>query len=384
MLYPSTPLNLNQEFPLNDNIIYLNHAAVSPWPQRTASTVQRFAIENVTQGSTNYLQWRKQEDVLREQLRNLLNAPAVTDIALLKNTSEALSVVAYGLTWQAGDNIVITDQEFPSNRIIWESLQNQGVTVRQAPISNRTDPEASLLALVNERTCLISVSSVQYASGLRMDLEKIGTFCRDNKILFCVDAIQSLGALQFDVQAIHADFVMADGHKWMLAPEGLAVFYCKAEQREQLQLKQYGWHMTENAYNFDVKTWTVAASGNRFECGSPNMLSIHALSASLSLLAEVGMATVEEKVLDNTRYLLETLTQLPDIQILSPQETSRYAGIVTFRHRQIESDVLFQHLLKQGVICAQRGGGIRFSPHFYTQQEKLEQAVKHVIACPIT
>ncbi|MDM8557739.1 aminotransferase class V-fold PLP-dependent enzyme [Candidatus Parabeggiatoa sp. HSG14] len=384
MLHQSTPLNLNPEFPLNDNIIYLNHAAVSPWPQRTAEAVQRFAIENVTQGATHYPQWQKQEVVLREQLRDLLNAPASTDIALLKNTSEALSVVAYGLTWQAGDNIVITDQEFPSNRIVWESLQNQGVTVRQANISNITDPEASLFALVDERTRLISVSAVQYASGLRMDLEKIGIFCRNHKILFCVDAIQSLGALQFDVQAIHADFVMADGHKWMLAPEGLAVFYCKAEQREQLQLKQYGWHMIENAHNFDVKTWTVATSGKRFECGSPNMLNIHALSASLSLLTEVGMATVEEKVLDNTHYLLENLTQLPDIKILSPQEPHRYAGIVTFSHQRVEHSVLFHHLLKQGVICAQRGGGIRFSPHFYTPQEKLKQAIKYVNDCPIT
>jgi selenocysteine lyase/cysteine desulfurase len=343
--------------------------------------VQRFAIENMAQGAKNYPQWENKVHFLREQLRDLLNAPAASDIALLKNTSEALSVVAYGLTWQNGDNIIVADQEFPSNRIVWESLQNQGVTVRQADISKPRDPEASLFASVDEHTRLIAISAVQYASGFRMDLAKIGAFCRDNNILFCVDAIQSLGALQFDVQTIHADFVMADGHKWMLAPEGLAVFYCKADRREQLELKQYGWHNVENPYNFDAKTWTLAKDARRFECGSPNMLGIHALSASLSLLAEVGMQTVEKQVLDNTRYLIEELSQLADIQILSSKYPSRYSGIVTFCHRQIKASTLFQDLLEQGVICSQRGGGVRFSPHFYTGREKLERAVECVKAC---
>lgn len=371
-------VDLEQEFPLSEDIIYLNHAAVSPWPRRTAEAVQRFALENMTQGARNYVQWEQQERLLREQFRNLLNAPATSDIALLKNTSEALSVVAYGLNWQLGDNIVITDQEFPSNRIVWESLQNQGVTVRQAPIASVADPEVALFALVDEHTRLIAVSSVQYASGLRMDLAKIGLFCRHHGILFCIDAIQSLGALQFDVQAIQADFVMADGHKWLLGPEGIAVFYCRAALREQLQLKQYGWHMVENANNYAAKTWTVAQNARRFECGSPNQLGIQALSASLSLLLEIGMATVEKRVLANTHWLLAGLTQLPNIEILSPPQSNRYAGIVTFRHQQLETQDLFQQLLNKGVICAKRGGGVRFSPHFYLSTTKLTRAIASI------
>lgn len=371
--------NLTQEFSLNDNIVYLNHAAGAPWPRRTAEAVQGFAQENMIQGSKNYAQWKQQEMQLRERLQVLLNAPAVTDIALLKNTSEALSVVAYGLTWKAGDNIIITNQEFPSNRIVWESLQNQGVTVSQAQTANTDDPEAALLALVNSRTRLIAVSSVQYASGLRLDLAKIGNFCHANNILFCIDAIQSLGALQLDVQAIHADFVMAGGHKWLLGPEGVAVFYCHPEQRERLQLKQFGWHTVENPYDFGANNWQVASSACRFECGSPNMLGIHALNASLSLLIEVGMANIESQVLDNSRYLLDALGQCADIQILSPLTPNRYAGIVTFRHRQIETTNLFHHLSGQAIICAERGGGIRFSPHFYTPRKQLKWAVEQVM-----
>ncbi len=371
-------LDLKQEFPLRNDIIYLNHAAVSPWPRRTAETIQHFAMENITQGAKNSAQWERQVTLLREQLRDLLNAPATSDIALLKNTSEALSIVAYGLNWHHGDNIILTDQEFPSNRIVWESLQNQGVTVRQAQITDNNNPEAALFALTDQQTRLITVSSVQYASGLRLDLEKIGNYCRDNGILFCVDAIQSLGALAFDAQAIHADFVMADGHKWMLAPEGVAVFYCHAKQREQLQLKQYGWHMVENLYDYDATTWTITPDARRFECGSLNTLGIYALSASLSLLTEIGIAKVEQQILDNTEFLLTALTQLADVEILSPQDPNRYAGIVTFRHRRLETPTLFRYLLDQGVICAKRGGGIRFSPHFYTPREQLKQAVECV------
>jgi selenocysteine lyase/cysteine desulfurase len=369
-------IDLEQEFPLSKDIIYLNHAAISPWPRRTAEAVQHFALENMTQGAKNYAQWEQQERLLREQFRELLNAPAAEDIALLKNTSEALSVVAYGLNWQLGDNIVITDQEFPSNRIVWESLQNQGVTVRQAPITQADDAEVALFALVDEHTRLIAVSSVQYASGLRMDLAKIGRFCQQHGILFCVDAIQSLGALQFDVQAIQADFVMADGHKWLLGPEGVAVFYCRAALREQLQLQQYGWHMVANPKDFAAQTWQIAQDARRFECGSQNFLGIQALSASLSLLLEVGMATVEKRVLVNTHWLLSELIQIPAVEILSPQQSNRYAGIVTFRHQQLATANLFQHLLSNGVICAQRGGGVRFSPHFYLSANKLKPAIE--------
>ncbi|MEY3219276.1 MAG: hypothetical protein RIT27_633 [Pseudomonadota bacterium] len=375
-------MNSNQlkaEFPLREDMIYLNHAAVSPWARRTAEAVQRFAAENMTQGAKDYPQWQLKETFLREQLRDLINAPSSNDIALLKNTSEAISLVAYGLDWKKGDNVIITDQEFPSNKIVWQSLQNQGVLTKQAGISNGEEPEDALFALVDEHTRLISVSAVQYASGLKMDLKKIGQFCKEHQILFCVDAIQQLGVSPFDVQINQADFVMADGHKWLLAPEGLAVFYSNPRARERLTLKQYGWRMVENLYDFDAKSWEIAHSARRFECGSPNMLGIHALSASLSLFFEIGIVEIEKQILENTRYLLNALKQSPEIEILSPQQRDRCSGIVTFRHKQKDTLILFEQLMKSGIICSQRGKGIRFSPHFYTPRQQLEQAVKQVL-----
>lgn len=365
----------NSEFALDDELIHLNHAAVAPWPRRTVDAVTRFAQENMQRGSWNYPEWLQTETQLRQQLVELINAPSIDDIALVKNTSEALSFVAAGINWNDGDNIVSSNQEFPSNRIVWESLADKGVKLRQAELDSCTSPEDALFALVDAKTRLLAISSVQYGTGLRMDLEHIGQFCRQRGILFCVDAIQSVGAVQFDVQALNADFVAADGHKWMLGPEGLGFFYARAGVRNSLKLTQFGWHMVEAIGDFDQTAWQPASSARRFECGSPNMLAIQALNASLSLLLEVGMATVEQRVLDNSRRLMQALQQLPAAELITPATEGRFAGIVTFRIAGHESQAIFDALHTKGVFCAQRAGGIRFSPHFYTPTDRLEAAI---------
>lgn len=364
------------EFPEADALIYLNHAAVGPWPQRTCQAVQRFAEENFRQGARGYPQWLRVERALKEQLQRLINAPATEDIALLKNTSEALSVIAHGLPWQRGDNVVICSQEFPSNRIVWESLRAYGVECRVVAIDvHATDPEAPLLAATDHATRLLSVSSVQYATGLRMDLARLGAHCRARGVLFCVDAIQSLGVLPFDVQAIHADFVVADGHKWLLGAEGLALFYCAADRRDRLRLHQYGWHMVERYDDFDAIDWTPASSARRFECGSPNMLGIHALHASLGLIEEIGLPTIADNCLRNSQYLIDSVTSSEGLELLTSGRPGRFAGIVSFRSRHEDSRTLYARLMAAGVVCAARGGGVRFSPHFYTTTDQLARAV---------
>ncbi|EGW19639.1 aminotransferase class V-fold PLP-dependent enzyme [Methylobacter tundripaludum] len=362
------------EFPLIDELIYLNHAAVGPWPKRTGAAVIKFAEQNTRYGSHFYLDWLNKEAELRTQLQALLNAPSPDDITLVKNTSEALSFVAYGLTWQSGDNIVSSNEEFPSNRLPWESLADQGVEFRQADLHSADSPEDALFALVDGNTRLLTISSIQFASGLRMDLERIGEFCKRRGILFCIDAIQSLGAVQFDVQAYQADFVMADGHKWMFGPEGLGVFYTTPEARDKLKLTQYGWHMMKDIHNYENQPWEVHPTARRFECGSPNMLGIHAFSASLSLLLETGMAAVETQVLDKSDYVKDMIDKNERLVLLSAKQSPLKSGIVIFKHRTVSNEVLYKYLQENGVVCALRGGGIRFSPHFYNTFEEIDRA----------
>ncbi len=374
-------LDLAREFPLNEGLIYLNHAAVGVWPRRTTEAIQQFAEENMRQGAQEYPRWMQREQSLRRRLAGLVGAQSPDDIALVKNTSEGLSLIASGLDWQAGDNIVSVCQEFPSNRIVWQALKVQGVELRLVDFEACIDPETAMTELCDAHTRLISVSSVQYASGLRMDINRLGTFCRAHDILFCVDAIQSLGALAIDIAACGADFVVADGHKWMLGPEGVAVFYSRPEARDRLCLHQFGWHMVERAGDFDAEDWTPSASARRFEPGSPNMLGIHALDVSLSLFEEVGMAHVEAETLRRSNRLVALIQADERLDLLSKPDEERMSGIVSFQRRDMDAvghASLYRHLMKAGVICALRGGGLRFSPHFYTPMQHLAEAVAMV------
>jgi len=365
-------IQINDEFPQIVGLRYLNHAAVAPWPRRAASAVSAFAEQNATLGARDYPQWLKVENSLRQRLTQLLNAPSSADVALVKNTSEALSFVAFGLDWKSGDQIVISNEEFPSNRVVWEALRPLGVEVIQVNLKG-ADPEADLLAACGPRVRLVAISAVQYASGMRLDLQRLGEGCEQRGVLLCIDAIQQLGALPFDVQQNRCAFAMADGHKWMLGPEGLGVFYCRSDLREQLKLHEYGWHMLEHAGDYDRTDWEPARSARRFECGSPNLLGAMALEASLSLLQEVGMEQVAKALDERIQWLTRGLSRMNGIEVLSPVQAERRSGIITFRLEGRTNAELFERLKAGQVVCALRGGGIRFSPHFYTPEQVIEE-----------
>ena len=364
----------HDEFAQAPDLRYLNHAAVGPWPKRTAAAVGKFAEENVLLGARDYPDWMKVEQRLRERLARLLNAPSTDDIALVKNTSEALSFVAFGLDWKAGDNVVISDEEFPSNRVVWEALKPQGVDVVQVSLKG-DDPEGALLAACGPRTRLLSISSVQFATGTRLNVERLGHGLKQRGVLFCIDAIQHIGALPFDVQASQCDFAMADGHKWMCSPEGLGVFYCRAALRPQLKLHAFGWHMLEHSGDYGRHEWQPAASAQRFECGSPNTLGAMALDASLSLLEEVGMERVGNAVLERVKWLEEGLSAISGVQLHSAREAERRSGILTFSIDGLQASTVWQQLMHNQVVCLPRGPGIRFSPHFYTQSRVIEETM---------
>jgi selenocysteine lyase/cysteine desulfurase len=366
---------VHPDFDLSDDILYLNHAAVAPWPRRAVETVQRFAADNGRSGSRRYPDWLVTERRLREHAAALLGAASPGDVALAKSTSEALSMVAAGLSWEAGDNVVGIAQEFPSNRIVWQALAAKGVEWRPLDLEASADPEADLLALCDERTRLVAVSWVQYARGLRLDLERLGRRCRERGFLLCVDGIQGLGALPCDVGRFGVDFLAADGHKWLLGPEGLALFWCRPELRDHLTLTQFGWHMVADTGDFDRADWKPAPDARRFECGSPNLLGAHALEASLSLLLEHGMDAVAAGIAERANRLVE-LVDAHGLELLSPRDPDRRAGIVTLRVPGVDQQALYKALMERGLLCAARGGGIRFSPHFHTPMEHLEQAVR--------
>ncbi len=359
---------------------YVNHAAVSPWPLCTTAAVKAFAEENSQHGPEHYKAWISHESELRKSLAFLLNADSSADIALLKNTTEGICTVAFGLAWKPGDNLVMPCDEFSSNSLPWLAQAEHGVDIRQVDIRAAENAEAALLEAMDDRTRLLAVSAVQWTDGFRLDLNTLGKFCQQHQVLFFVDAIQQLGALQLDVAAAHIDFLAADAHKWLLGPEGIAVFYSKAAARSQLRLQQLGWHMLENHWSFNGDA-PASSTARRFEAGSPNTLGQVAMQASLQLLLDTGMSQVESRVLANTAFLLEGLQANKGLNITSRQELTRRSGIVSFTPTQQAVQQLYNSLHASGLRCSLRNGAIRLSPHFYQGEKELQRLLQTIQQC---
>ena len=361
------------EFPILEHGLYANHAAIAPWPRAASRAVAEFAQENCEIGAEKYNHWLLREKHLRKNLAGLINADSPDDIALLKNTTEGICTVANGIDWQNGDNIVLPMGEFPSNRLPWLALQRFGVEVREVDIRSPQDPEQALLARMDKRTRLLSVSAVQWTDGLCLRLETLGAACKQNNVLFFVDAIQQLGAVQMDVQACGIDFLAADGHKWLLAPEGIAVFYCRESVRESLQLRQQGWHMVDEPYQFNRDQWLPSKAATRFEAGSPNTLGQAALHASVGLLQDVGMRQVEAYITANSLTLSEGIADIPGLELVRPFDKQRVSGIVSFRIPDKDPTEVHRALQQRQLSCAVRGDAIRLSPHFYQAGKPLQE-----------
>jgi cysteine desulfurase/selenocysteine lyase len=362
-----------EEFPILQHGFYANHAAVGPWPKVATQAVVEFAQENSQIGPEKYNRWLLRESRLRKGLADLINAESADDIALLKNTTEGICTVANGIDWIKGDNIVLPLGEFPSNRLPWMALQRIGVEVREVDIRSTDDPESALLARMDERTRLLSVSAVQWTDGLRLRLETLGQACRQNGVLFFVDAIQQMGAMQMDVQACGIDFLAADGHKWLLAPEGIAAFYCSEEARRQLRLQQHGWHMVDEPYDFNRNDWQPSKSALRFEAGSPNLLGQAAMHASVALLHDVGMKQVETCVTENSKALSEGLAKIAALKLVRPFDPQRVSGIVSFRPLKVDPASLHRALKRRQLTASVRGDAIRLSPHFYQVGKPIQE-----------
>jgi len=367
---------IRAQFPILDQGLYLNHAAIAPWPRCTADEVQTFAAENALKGPDGYRDWIVREKKLRRNLARLTGAASADDIALLKNTTEGISLVAWGLDWKSGDNMVLPRGEFPSIRLPWLAQAAHGVEIREVDIRTAENAESALLEAMDSRTRLLSVSAVQWNDGFRLDLETLGKACRSKSVLFFVDAIQQLGALSVDVETCHVDFLAADAHKWLLGPEGIAVFYCRASARPRLRLIQQGWHMFDNPWNFHRQEWEPSTSAKRFEAGSPNSVGQAALHASLNLLLMTGMEQVSRQILQNTEFLINALPLIAGVQITSRTEPERRSGIVSFTHESLPSKTLNTRLAESGATCAVRGNSIRLSPHFYQDETELTEFIQ--------
>ncbi|MDT8437814.1 MAG: aminotransferase class V-fold PLP-dependent enzyme [Wenzhouxiangellaceae bacterium] len=368
-------------FPVIDRHTWLNHAAISPWPQPVIDAMRGFVEDNARFGPLHYADWMAVEARLREQAAAMLRADR-DDIALVKNTSDGLCMIAGGLEWQPGDAVIWVADDFPSNCLPWQ--QRVPPAVRRCEVRlQANDPEASILAALDADTRLVAISSVHYGSGLCLDLERIGRACRAHGALLVVDAIQQLGALPLRVDELPVDFVVAGSHKWLMAPEGLALFWSHPEARRQLTPTQPGWRMWPDMFNFDREDWTPPTPARRFEPGTLNMAGIHGLAAALELINALDPQACGEALRDRSERLIDGLQQLTRsdrIHIVTPRARTRRAGIVSFRVDGRDSAELVRQLAEHDVHAAVRGPWVRLSPHWYTPMVQIDQALGQIDA----
>jgi len=360
---------MRELFPVTRNLTYLNHAAVGPLSLRAQEAMTRFLADQRDFGALHWRDWEAEVGRLRESAARMIGATA-DEIAILKNTSEGLSFVAEGLAWREGDNVVTSALEFPSNWTPWKRLEDRGVEVRVADVPS----VASIEPLLDDRTRIVSISSVAFHNGYTADLDAIGALCASRDVLFCVDAIQSVGMLPIDVRRSKIDFLSADGHKWMCASEGAAIFYVAAEQRDLLGVLETGWTNIQREGRFLNVGTTLLPNARRFEAGSLNTVGVYGLRAALDLLLAVGMETVASRAIGVAAMLADALESI-GWTIASPRPIQ--SAIIGATPPNVEKSIRWWHgqLEEQGVVTAPREGLLRFSPHFYNDESDVQRVI---------
>src|SRR5216684_6464767 len=351
-------------FPVTRNLVYVNHAAVGPLSVRVAEAMEQATHDQRDFGALHWRTWYAEYDRFREAAARLIAAQP-GEIAILKNTSEGLSFVAEGLRWRAGDNVITTDLEFPSNSTPWRRLDKRGVECRTVRSRDGAWLPADVEALIDDRTRIVTVSSVAFHNGFAADIEAVGAICARRGVLFCVDAIQSLGVLPIDVRKANVAFLAADGKKWLCGPEGAAVFYVAAEHRDQLEVLESGWTNFDRKGRFIDCPVDLLPDSRRFEAGSLNTIGIFGLRAAIELLLEIGIEEVAAEVIRLATLLADGLEAL-GWKIGTPRPIR--SGIIGATPPNVDSRRLLemhQLLEHERIICAPREGMLRFSPHCY-------------------
>jgi selenocysteine lyase/cysteine desulfurase len=311
---------------------------------------------------------------VRRSLAQLLNADP-SEIAFTKNTSEGISMFASGLDWQPGDEVVSIEGEFPANFYPWKALEKRGVVLRLVPADEGRVSLESILGALSSRTRVVTVSFVQYLSGFRLDLEKLGQACAAHGCLLFVDAIQGLGAFPVDVRRANIAGLAADSHKWMLGPEGSAVLYVNREVMERITPSEVGWTTVRHWSDFSRRDLSWRDDARRYECGTLNTVGIYGLGAAANLLLEVGIPAIAERVLDLTDRLRAGLLA-QDHAVFGPHARAEASGIVSFVPRRGGAERLLERFLAQRVQVAARGGMVRIAPHFYNTEEEIDRVLE--------
>jgi cysteine desulfurase/selenocysteine lyase len=362
-------------FPITERAVYLNHAAVAPPPSRTLAAIEAQLKDVAENGSLHYRSWVAVRESARRLAAEMIGARP-SQLAFVRNTSDGLSTVANGLRWRAGDSVVTFRREFPSNIYPWLRLHDAyGVEVRMCEERDGRVDLDELINLMDERTRVVAISHVQYGSGFRADLERLGRAARERDALLVVDMIQAMGALPIDVEAELIDVAAGAGHKWLLTPEGVGLLYLSDRARERIEPTLVGWTSVPQPEDYSNFEQGWARDALAWETGTAPTALIHGLEASLKLLTETGVGRIAAHLSELTDYLCERLGGL-DYEVVSSRRAHEKSQIVCIRHRGGRTPhALYAHLKRQGIVTAPRGDRLRIAPHLYNTADEIDALI---------
>jgi selenocysteine lyase/cysteine desulfurase len=325
--------------------------------------------------------WLTRVAHVRQLAATLLNAPSPDDVYFVPNTTHGIGVVAEGFPWQPGDNVVLPADEYPSNQYPWMNLAARGVEVRTVPGRGPRVHIDDIRAAMDARTRLLAVSAVEFASGFRADLDALGELCRERGVFFFVDAIQALGVFPIDVQKTPIDALSADGHKWLLGPEGAGIGYVRREWVERLHPIGVGANSVVKPYAFSTIDFTLKPHAGRWEGGAYNVPGVTALGASLELLLGAGVENLQRRVLELTDHLCDKAASAR-LEVFSSRDPAERSGIVSLTKPGVPSDAVMKACRAAGVVVNSRAGRVRVSPHAYNTVEELDRFLDVVRGLP--
>jgi len=379
MVEPDTHWRVFRELmPVTRKLAYFDHAAVSPLPHPSAKAVETWSRQAAELGDTAWPQWEKRLNEVRDLAAELIAADP-NEVALVPNTTAGINLVAEGFPWHKGDNVVTLANEFPSNQYPWMNLAGRGVQTRRVPVDGVQVDLNRVADACDERTRIISASWVGYASGWRLDVDELVALAHDRGILVFLDAIQGLGVFPINVRRTGVDFLAADGHKWMLGPEGAGVFYVRGEHLDILRPLNVGWNSVVHAHDFARCELDIRRAASRYEGGSQNMVGFAALGASLELLSRFGltsdMSPLADRVLKLNEYAARRLEQA-GAEIRSDLDPRHAAGILSFDLPGRDLAETRRSCLTRGVVLSLRNDWLRISPHAYVNEDDVERMIE--------
>jgi selenocysteine lyase/cysteine desulfurase len=369
-----TRKRLREQMPVTAKWAYLDHAAVAPISQPAATAIGAWLEHAAQEGDTAWPDWSRQVAETRRAAATLIGANE-DEIALVANTTAGINFVAEGLDWRSGDNVVTLDEEFPSNLYPWMHLADRGVETRLVPTRHGRVDYDQLEDRCDERTRVISVSWVGFANGCRRDLRTIGEIASRRKSLLFVDAIQGLGAFPLDVRETPIDFLAADGHKWLLGPEGAGIAYLRRDRLPLLRATGVGWNSVVQGSDFSHIELRLRPNAARYEGGTLNMAGMMGMGASIGLLSSLGVENIAAAILEISDLACAEVQRL-GARVISPRDGDERSGILSFEMPGADVAAVRRHLLARGVAAAYRHGRVRVSPHAYNDEADISRLIE--------